>query len=45
MPLIKVWCLPKTGERKLKKVFEAIVKAVEEVIELGLKGQNSMTVL
>lgn len=45
MPVIKVWCLPKSTERKLNKVFEDIVKAVEGVPELGLKGKQSMTVL
>ena len=45
MPVIKVWCLPKSTERKLNKVFGSIVKAVESVPELGLKGNKSMTVL
>lgn len=45
MPVIKVWCLPKSTERKLNQVFEGIVKAVESVPELGLSGQSSMTVL
>lgn len=45
MPVIKVWCLPKSTERKLNQVFEGIVKAVESVPELGLKGKHSMTVL
>ncbi len=45
MPVIKVWCLPKSTERKLNQVFEGIVKAVEGVPELGLKGKHSMTVL
>lgn len=45
MPVIKVWCLPKSSERKLNQVFEEIVKAVEGVPELGLKGKQSMTVL
>jgi hypothetical protein len=45
MPVIKVWCLPKSTERKLNALFESIVKAVEGVPELGLKGRHSMTVL
>ena len=45
MPVIKVWCLPKSTERKLNQVFEGIVKAVEGVPELELKGKRSMTVL
>lgn len=45
MPVIKVWCLPMSTERKLKQVFESIVEAVEGVPELGLKGKYSMTVL
>jgi hypothetical protein len=45
MPVIKVWCLPKSTERKLNQVFAGIVKAVEGVPELGLKGKHSMTVL
>lgn len=45
MPVIKVWCLPKVGERKLNQVFKGIVSAVESISELGLKGEQSMTVL
>src|SRR4051812_21877302 len=45
MPVIKVWCLPKSSERKLNLVFKSIVKTVEGVPELGLKGKHSMTVL
>lgn len=45
MPVIKVWCLPKVGERKLNQVFKGIVSAVESVSELGLKGEQSMTIL
>jgi hypothetical protein len=45
MPVIKLWCLPKCSERKLNKVFEAVVAAVVSVRELGLKDKQSMTVL
>jgi len=45
MPVIKVWCLPKSSERKLNKVFKGIVSAVESVSELGLMGEKDMTVL
>jgi hypothetical protein len=45
MPIIKVWCLPKSTELKLNKVFKDIIKVIESVPELGLKGQNSVTVL
>ena len=45
MPVIKVWCLPNSNESKLNQVFEDIVKAVESILELDLKGKDSMTVL
>ena len=45
MPVIRVSCLPKCTEAKLKKVFNSIVKAVEGIPELNLKGMHSMTVL
>ena len=45
MPVIKVWCLPKQSEEELNRLFEAIVKAVEGISELKLKGERSMTVL
>jgi len=45
MAVIKVWCLPKLSERKLRKIHKSIVKSVERVKELGLKGEESMTVL
>lgn len=45
MPVIKVWCLPKSTEDKLKQVFSSIVGSIESIPELGLKGQRSMTVL
>lgn len=45
IPIIKVWCLPKVGQRQLNKLFRSIVAAVESVTELGLKGSNSVTIL
>lgn len=45
MPVIKIWCLPKSKERKLNQIFEDIVSAVEDVTELDLKGRDSMTIL
>ncbi|KKS83537.1 MAG: hypothetical protein UV60_C0038G0001, partial [Parcubacteria group bacterium GW2011_GWA2_43_11] len=45
MLVIKVWCLPKSTEYKLNQIFESIVKAVESVPELDLKGKDSMKVL
>lgn len=45
IPIIKVWCLPKVGQRQLNKLFRSIVAAVESVTELGLKGSDSMTIL
>ncbi len=45
MPVIKVWCLPSLNESELNQVFEDLVKAVEGVPELGLKGKDSITVL
>ncbi|HCC05545.1 TPA: hypothetical protein DEP58_04595 [Patescibacteria group bacterium] len=45
MLVIKVWCLPRSTERKLRHVFESIIKAVEDVPELDLKGKDSMKVL
>ncbi len=45
MPMIKIWCLPKSTERKLNQIFKDIVKTVEGIPELGLKGKHSMTVL
>jgi hypothetical protein len=45
MPIIKVWCLPKRGERTLKELFQSIVHAVVGVEELGLRGKEDLTVL
>ncbi len=45
MLVIKVWCLPKSTEHKLTQIFKGIVKAVESVPELGLKGKYGITVL
>ena len=43
--VIRVWCLPEQTEEELRKVHQAIVKAVEDVEEFGLKGEESMMVL
>lgn len=41
-PVIKVWCLPKLEEEKLREIHRAIVAVAEES---GLKGENSIIVL
>lgn len=43
--VIKVWCLPEQTEKELRSVHRVIVKAVEDVKEFGLKGEESMIVL
>jgi hypothetical protein len=43
MPVIKVWCLAKQSERKLRTLHKAIVEA--SIIQLGLKDENDITVL
>ncbi|MEI6842938.1 MAG: DNA-directed RNA polymerase subunit alpha C-terminal domain-containing protein [bacterium] len=45
MPIIKVWCLPKLPEEKLREIFQAMISAVESIEALGLKAGNSVTVL
>lgn len=45
MPVIKVWCLPKCGEKKLNAIFAGIIKVIESVKEFGLKGERAVTVL
>lgn len=45
MPVIKVWCLPKMTERRLRKLHKEIVTAVVGVEELGLKNETEMTCL
>ncbi len=45
MPVIKVWCLPNLEEAKLNRLFKQIVRAVEGVKELGITGEQSMTIL
>jgi len=45
MPVIKIWCLPKLSQLKLEKIFKSIIKAVENVPELNLRGEKSMTIL
>lgn len=45
MPIIKVWCLPDLEEYRLRNLYREIVDVVESISELGLKGQNAITVL
>jgi len=45
MPIIKVWCLPKSSEEKLKDLFDSIIEGAVSVKELGLKGEEDNTVL
>lgn len=45
MPVIKVWCLPKSSEKKLRQLHKAIVEAVCSIKVLGLRSQQDMTVL
>ena len=45
MPVIKVWCLPKLSERRLRGIYKRIVAAVLKVTELRLKDEKSLTVL
>ncbi len=45
MPVIKLWCLPRLEESKLREIHKTVVSAVVGIEELGLKGENDMTVL
>lgn len=45
-PVIKVWCLPTDQKEKdLNRLHKAIVSAVVDIAELGLKDENDMTCL
>lgn len=45
MPVIKVWCLPKSTEDDLRNLHKSIVSAVVKIKELRLSNENDMTVL
>ncbi len=45
MLVIKVWCLPRVTEKKLRKLHKNIVAAVVSVKKLGLKNESDMTCL
>ncbi len=45
MPVVKVWCLPKTSETKLNDLHRGIVQALKSVPELGIKNEKSITCL
>jgi phenylpyruvate tautomerase PptA (4-oxalocrotonate tautomerase family) len=45
MPVIKVWCLPKSEEEKLNQLHQSIVQAVVSVEELGVKSEKDITCL
>ena len=44
-PVIKVWCLPEMTEAQIQKLHKEIVKCVEDLELLSLKGEESMIVL
>ncbi len=45
MPVIKVWCLPKSTEEKLKALFDSIIEGAVSIKDLGFKGEEDNTVL
>lgn len=45
MPVIKIWCLPKSGEEELKQLHKGLVATAVNIAELGLKDENDMTML
>jgi len=45
MPVIKVWCLPKSSEAELNALHKSLVAAALQVDELGLKDENDFTML
>lgn len=45
MPIIKVWCLPKSEEKQLNALHQSIVEAVVSVEELGVKDEKDITCL
>lgn len=45
MPVIKVWCLPKTSESKLNRLHLSIVQAFTEIVELDVKSEKDITCL
>lgn len=44
-PVVKVWCLPKLSEKKLKDLFVGIVDGLKEVPSLGVKNEQDVLVL
>lgn len=45
MPVIKVWCLPASGESMLRELHQSIVRAVASVEEFGVKNEMDITCL
>lgn len=45
MPVIKVWCLPKSEEAKLNQLHQNIVRAVVGVEELDVRSEKDITCL
>ncbi len=45
MPVIKVWCLPKMKESKLKELHQSIVRTLVDIEELGIKNEKDITCL
>lgn len=45
MPILKIWCLPKSSEEELNKLHKSLVKAITDIEELGLKDENDITML
>ena len=45
MLVVKVWCLPNSGENMLNGIHQEIVKAVAGIPELGVKSEADMLTL
>jgi hypothetical protein len=46
MPNIKMWCLPQDlSEERLREIHKAVVKAVVDIKELGIRGEQDMITL
>src|SRR3990167_8329498 len=45
MPVIKVWCLPDVGEKRLNVLHQEIVRAVKDIEDIGVKSEKDITCL
>lgn len=45
MPVIKLWCLPKTEEENLNRIHQSIVRAVASIEEIGVSDEKDITCL